>query len=234
MAREVLLSIVTVVYNDKTIVKTIESILPFIREEVELIVIDGKSTDGTYELLKQYANKILLISEPDHGIYDAINKGVSNAKGTYILHINAGDYLMNLPLKQLKEERNNKNVAALSFPVLSNNKKIFYPYVNWKIKIKNTLHHQGTFYRREYDHYDTNYKVFADTNLNKQLYIKGLTIKVYKEPCIANHLWNGISTTSNNRKEWYCTIINNFGYKYLIVYFIYRILDLFLCKSNKI
>lgn len=230
---EVLLSIITVVFNDKSIVDTIESILPFLSSNTELIVVDGNSTDGTYELLTKYQNKLTLISEPDKGIYDAINKGVKIAKGIYTLHLNAGDFLIKIPYEELKVEKNNRNVAALAFPVLTNGHKVYYPYVDWRIKFKNTIHHQGTFYRRELDFYDMNYRVFADTNLNKQLYKKGYKIKIYNSPCVANHLWNGISTNTKHRNEWYQIIIKNFGYKYLILHFIYRFFDFILFRSNK-
>ena len=77
--------------------------------------------------------------------------------------------MLNLPLDELYKERYNENVAALSFPVIMNSDKFFYPCINWKIKFKNTLHHQGTFYRRNIDHYDITYRVFADADLNKSV-----------------------------------------------------------------
>ena len=83
-----LVSIITVVFNDKNIIKTIESIIPFLNDKVEAVIVDGNSTDGTRELIQKYADRIKILSETDKGIYDAINKGVSLASGTYILHIN--------------------------------------------------------------------------------------------------------------------------------------------------
>ena len=130
-------------------------------------------------------------------------------------------------------ERYNENVAALSFPVIMNSDKFFYPCINWKIKFKNTLHHQGTFYRRNIDHYDITYRVFADADLNKRLYKCKYVIKTYTFPYIANHLWNGISTKTKNRHEWYLVIIKNYGYFYLLFHFFYRLLDLFCGRNNK-
>ena len=83
-----LVSIITVVFNDKNIIKTIESIIPFLNDKVEAVIVDGNSTDGTRELIQKYADRIKILSETDKSIYDAINKGVSLASGTYILHIN--------------------------------------------------------------------------------------------------------------------------------------------------
>ena len=79
-----LVSIITVVFNDKNIIKTIESIIPFLNDKVEAVIVDGNSTDGTRELIQKYADRIKILSETDKGIYDAINKGVSLASGTYI------------------------------------------------------------------------------------------------------------------------------------------------------
>ncbi|MBQ8722812.1 MAG: glycosyltransferase [Opitutales bacterium] len=88
------ISIITVSYNAKsTIERTIRSVLAQTHPDKEFVVIDGGSTDGTLEILKKYADKIdILVSEPDKGIYDAMNKGVAKASGDYLIFINADDY----------------------------------------------------------------------------------------------------------------------------------------------
>ena len=88
-------SIITVVYNGKAYLEaTIQSILAQSYEAVEYIIIDGGSTDGTLDIIKKYASQIdYWTSEPDAGIYDAMNKGLRAAKGDYVLFINAGDQL---------------------------------------------------------------------------------------------------------------------------------------------
>lgn len=131
-----LVSIITVVFNDKNIIKTIESIIPFLNDKVEAVIVDGNSTDGTRELIQKYADRIKILSETDKGIYDAINKGVSLASGTYILHINSGDYLLDIPIETLLKWQNNSDVVALSFPVLMNGKDVFYPSWNWRMRFK--------------------------------------------------------------------------------------------------
>ena len=226
-----LVSIITVVFNDKNIIKTIESIIPFLNDKVEAVIVDGNSTDGTRE--QKYADRIKILSETDKGIYDAINKGVSLASGTYILHINSGDYLLDIPIETLLKWQNNSDVVALSFPVLMNGKDVFYPSWNWRMRFKNTLHHQGTFYRRNIDFYDISYRVFADADLNKKLYKSKSIVKIYTMPCVANHLWNGISTVTNNRKEWYQVIMKHYGWFYLLIHFGYRLIEILLRKENK-
>lgn len=91
------ISIITVVFNsEKFIEATIKSILSQTLKNVEYIIIDGNSKDKTVDIIKAYEDQISLwISEPDKGLYDAMNKGILRAKGEYILFINSGDKLFN-------------------------------------------------------------------------------------------------------------------------------------------
>lgn len=86
-------SVITVVYNDVGHIReTIESFFSQTWEDKEYIVIDGGSTDGTIDIIKEYANRISYwISEPDKGMYDAMNKGILKANGDWINILNSGD-----------------------------------------------------------------------------------------------------------------------------------------------
>jgi glycosyltransferase involved in cell wall biosynthesis len=88
------ISIITVVYNgEATIAKAVESVIGQDHRDVEYIVIDGNSKDGTRDILKSYGTKIsILVSEPDKGIYDAMNKGIALATGDVIGVLNADDF----------------------------------------------------------------------------------------------------------------------------------------------
>lgn len=88
-------SIITAVYNAReTIGQAIESILGQSYPDIELVVIDGGSTDGTVEILQRYRERIaVLVSEPDHGIYDALNKGLALASGEIVGFLHADDVL---------------------------------------------------------------------------------------------------------------------------------------------
>ncbi len=89
-----ILSIVTVVYNNASqIEKTIQSVINQTFERIEYIIIDGQSTDGTLEIVEKYKNYIIIKSEPDDGLYDAMNKGMQIANGEYLLFLNSGDFL---------------------------------------------------------------------------------------------------------------------------------------------
>lgn len=91
------ISIITIVFNRVSeIEETIRSVLSQDYTDIEYIIVDGGSTDGTLDVVKKYQNKISkYISEPDRGIYDAINKGINLASGDVIGIVNSGDTLFN-------------------------------------------------------------------------------------------------------------------------------------------
>lgn len=87
------LSVITIVYNNvRDIKRTIESVINQTYHDIEYLIIDGASTDGTLEVIKLYENRVSkIVSESDKGIYDAMNKGLALAKGDFILFMNSGD-----------------------------------------------------------------------------------------------------------------------------------------------
>ena len=95
-------TIVTITYNaEKVLQRTLDSVLSQTYEGVEHLIVDGASKDGTLLLAEQYkaksdtsesGHKVIILSEPDHGIYDAMNKGLTQASGDYIVYMNAGDF----------------------------------------------------------------------------------------------------------------------------------------------
>jgi len=88
-----LLSVITVVFNNiKGIERTMLSVLNQTYEHIEYIVIDGKSTDGTLQIIEKYSLQLaVFITEKDAGIYDAMNKGLAKATGDYVVFMNSGD-----------------------------------------------------------------------------------------------------------------------------------------------
>jgi glycosyltransferase involved in cell wall biosynthesis len=91
------LSIITVVFNDvRGIERTMLSVLDQTYSNIEYVVVDGASTDGTLAKIREYGARISkLLNEPDEGIYDAMNKGLAMATGDYVLFMNSGDELYN-------------------------------------------------------------------------------------------------------------------------------------------
>ena len=86
-------SIITVTYNaGKVLEETIQSVISQTYQQVEYLIIDGGSKDNTLDIVKQYKEHIhRIISEPDKGLYDAMNKGIQKATGDYLCFLNAGD-----------------------------------------------------------------------------------------------------------------------------------------------
>jgi glycosyltransferase involved in cell wall biosynthesis len=110
------ISIITVVYNNKnTIRSAIESVLNQTYKNIEYIIIDGGSIDGTVDIIKSYGNKIdKFISEPDNGIYDAMNKGIKLSRGDIVGILNSDDfYAFNNVLEIVINEFKSKNVDCL-------------------------------------------------------------------------------------------------------------------------
>ncbi|WP_257659026.1 glycosyltransferase family 2 protein [Parapedobacter lycopersici] len=89
------LTVITIVYNNvQDIERTIRSVVQQTYPDIEYIVVDGGSTDGTVDVIQRHANRISRwVSEPDGGIYDAMNKGLAMATGDYVLFMNSGDEL---------------------------------------------------------------------------------------------------------------------------------------------
>jgi glycosyltransferase involved in cell wall biosynthesis len=88
-----LLSIITITYNaEQFLERTLQSVLKQSDQHFEYLIIDGKSKDSTLSIAEKYKDRIdVLISEPDNGLYDAMNKGQAKASGKYIWFMNAGD-----------------------------------------------------------------------------------------------------------------------------------------------
>ena len=86
-------SIITVTYNaEKVLEDTIQSVISQTYHHIEYIIVDGASKDGTLSIINRYRSRIhTVVSEPDKGLYDAMNKGIALASGDYLCFLNAGD-----------------------------------------------------------------------------------------------------------------------------------------------
>ncbi len=130
-----LISIITVVLNDQdNIEKTILSVLNQKYKNIQYIVIDGDSKDGTNKIIKKYSDKINIFkSEKDEGIYDAFNKGLDLATGDLIGFVNSGDTLTTESLTILNKYYHNYPTADFFFGAVRKHWGTLYGYKKWKI-----------------------------------------------------------------------------------------------------
>ena len=199
-------TVVTAVLNDAGhIEQTILSVISQTDIEIEYIIVDGDSKDGTLELIGKYKDKIsLLISESDRGVYDAMNKGIKYSTGDFVYFLNSGDVLLNpsilskIKLEELKERNaiiyGNVVVAYGNIEALEKPR----PFFNSKMKFKGIgICHQSMFFPGELirnEKYDLSYKIAADYDLVYRLWRKG-TEFLYRDITIAKYDWGkGISS----------------------------------------
>jgi len=121
------LSIVTVVFNGVNVIeKTIQSVINQSYSNIEYIIIDGGSTDGTVSIIEKYTDQInYWVSEKDDGIYDAMNKGVGQVHGHWINFMNAGDYFFSKNI--LEEMFENGDFHDVDVDVVYGNTQVRYP-----------------------------------------------------------------------------------------------------------
>lgn len=153
-----LVSIITAVYNGEDgLEKTIETILGQNYDNLEYIIIDGGSGDGTLEIIRKYDEYIdFWISEPDAGVYDAMNKGIDAAFGEWLNFMNAGDRLLNLDVRSLKK-------TSTCYYYDEQKKKVLRRPLTKLFLCRNTPCHQSVFYnRKDILHYNLEYPVNAD------------------------------------------------------------------------
>lgn len=215
-----LISIITVTYNVvNTIEATIKSVINQPKYNFEYIIIDGASIDGTQSIVEKYLDNIdVWISEPDKGIADALNKGVKHAKGKYVLCILSGDILYNLPTDEISKE----DADLVCFPVKVTGNFIISPKLNVLLKIKNTIPHQGAFFKKTDKLLHNNkYRFFCDFALTQLLYKEKREIKIYNNPIIAFHGLDGATSNKKNSKEMFIVIKDNYGFFYMGLSFIY-------------
>jgi glycosyltransferase involved in cell wall biosynthesis len=217
------ISIITVCYNAASIIE--KTILSIINQQnhydIEYIIIDGGSDDGTVDVISKYSSSIYYwVSEKDNGIYDAMNKGITVATGEFVIFINADDVLLNIPLNDLEYVIKN-DMDGVCGCIEAEKGEIIKPVFDWRIKLRNRLPHQALFYRkRVMDLYDLSWKIVADYNLNLRLYNEKKRI-LLSNIIVSRHC-AGISGTNKSALESYKVIKSNLGLDWMILSWINR------------
>ena len=166
-----LISIITVVFNgEKYLEETIQSVINQTYDNVEYIIIDGGSTDGTLDIIKKYEDQIdYWVSEKDKGIYDAMNKGIDLATGEWINFMNAGDgFYKDNTLSEIFVNNKYQNMKILYGDVETNygNFKVIHKAGSLSNLYKSMqFSHQSIFFNSKYhkeNKYNLSYKLSAD------------------------------------------------------------------------
>jgi len=208
------ISVIVAVYNgEKTLQHCIDSVASQTYLNKELIIIDGGSTDATLQILQNNNEKIAVwLSEPDQGIFDAWNKGVSRAKGGWICFLGADDYLWDETVlarvaAKLTELPPNIRVAYGQVMITSQSGKHLYvrgkPWNNVKRRIrqKMSIPHQSVMHRRDLfdDHglFDISYRIAGDYDLllrelhnGDAAYMDGIIVACMRVGGISNNIYN--------------------------------------------
>jgi len=215
--RTALLTVVTVVRNGAAhLEETIQSVICCCPRPIDYVVIDGGSTDGTLEIIRRYAASIRYwSSEPDGGIYHAMNKGWAAAgEGSFVLYLGAGDRLLSLP-SGLERYAANEVVCG---SVQLGEGTVFTPRTGLHLRLYNSLHHQALLINKALHPeppFDTRFPVYADFDFNQRL-MKGGARFVF-DPSFKSYALPGGVSDQSGIAESLRVIGKNFGWSWSLL-----------------
>lgn len=204
------ISIITINYNDKIgLEKTIESVISQSSRDFEYIIIDGNSTDGSKELIeKNNASVDYWVSEPDAGIYNAMNKGIRAAKGNYLLFLNSGDYLFDQNTIQnvvdsIDEDKDLYYGDAVFMRGGKDEVVTFPDKLSFYFFTHNSLCHQASFIKKSlFDtvfYYNENFSIISDWEFMVYcICIKNISYK-HIDIIVSHYDYAGISSRPNSK-----------------------------------
>ena len=205
------ISIITINYNDKNgLCRTIDSVLNQTYKDYEYIVIDGNSNDGSKEILKNHDLDIdYWVSEPDSGIYNAMNKGIRVAKGEYLLFLNSGDYLCDCDtIQRVANEIDGSKDLYYGNAIYkrgTNDEKVVFPEkLTFLFFTHNSLCHQTSFIRKslfeKFFYYNEDFKIISDWEfIVYSVCIKNISYKRLNI-FVSCYNFDGISSNKDSRE----------------------------------
>ena len=224
------ISVITINLNNLSgLRRTVESVFLQDYPQIEYLIIDGGSKDGSVDYIKSNESKLTYwISEKDKGIYDAMNKGIIRAKGKYLLFLNSGDYFFSSKsLSSLIENNITKDIIYGNMGVEKEGKIEVkkYPRLLTIDYFKNgTIPHPSSLIKRslfeKFGNYNTNYKIISDWAFFLDAIIKSNVSYLYVDTNVSIFNLNGVSSQPESYKiiseEMDLHFLNNYYYHYLI------------------
>lgn len=226
------ISIITINYNNfEGLKKTVESVINQTYGNIEYIVIDGSSTDGSAEYIKQMSPYFhYWVSEPDNGIYGAMNKGIAKATGDYVLFLNSGDaFFESDTLKKVNSYlRHRQNIDVLHGKAIFNDvEQTFSQEVGTNIfsvssLLVNALAHQSTYYKvdsfKKVGLYDESYRVLGDHEWNTRALMKCNLLFHKLDYHCSICTYGGVSENLSLRElEWSRMTLSHFTYVNFVI-----------------
>lgn len=201
MQDKMLVSVVTVVFNgEKHLEQTIQSVLTQTYGNIEYIIIDGGSTDGTLDIIKKYEDRLAYwVSEPDNGISDAFNKGIIKATGEIIGILNADDWYEPDSVAQLVANAEKGDVFHGVMQYWGDEKKLHKTYPDASLLAKEmTINHPTVFVKKwvyeKYGVFRLDYRYAMDYELMLRFFVNG--VKFYAiDSVLTNMRYEGVSDT---------------------------------------
>ena len=210
-------SIITSCFNRAaTIRDAIESVLAQDYNDIEFIVVDGSSTDGSLDIIREYVDRIsIIISEPDHGMYEAINKGIRVATGEIIGLLHSDDFfydngVIGRIVKRIKRTHADFLYGDGLFVNPDNTNKVVRNWIGggyrlWKVRHGWLPLHPTCYIRRDVmmrlGLYNESYKIAADSDLLVRYLLTGGLTVTYLNEYIVRMRMGGLSTDSAKRKK---------------------------------
>lgn len=215
-----ILSIVTVNLNNASgLEKTMQSVLFQTCKEFEYVIIDGASSDGSLDVIQRLApvfgERIKWISEPDSGIYNAMNKGIRMASGDYIQILNSGDELASDNVtERMHAELDRRGRPAILYGNMikcfpDGNRKVDKCFAGQDVTMlgmyTGTLNHDPAYIRRDlfdkYGYYDESLKIVSDWKWYLQAIILGEEVPAYVDLDVTLFDMSGVSETAGSREK---------------------------------
>lgn len=197
-------SIVTVCFNAaESLEETLKSVFCQTCQDFEYIIIDGASRDGTTGIIESYRDRFsVVVSEPDNGLYDAMNKAIERVSGSFVLFLNAGDLLSNEHvLEKVRDAATKHDYASLiygDYTVCSERGIKYIDCKNALAGLKRDFYfcHQAIFFGRDYlENFDLRYRIKADYDLViRHIGAAGVDSVVYCPFSIVDYALEGFSS----------------------------------------